>query len=181
VLQHLVSGENIQSPSFTGSTTAWKVSKATNDGVICPSTCQFQFTGGPKEKSKLTQTFKLPAGFKTNVGDTLRVFFSLATATPDAVRLTAKLTIGYTDGTPPTVISLKPTYFSPANYLAYYSFEARTQSKKIGALKIQFLHKSSSGAVSIYSVDDDYESVRVAGRSTKGSAGVLPLPSAPTR
>ena len=135
------------------------------------------FTGGPKEASKLKQTFKVPTGFKTNVGDTVRLAFSLETGSPAVINLTAKLKIIYSDGKPATVVSLKPKYFGAAGYPSDYVLEATTASKNLAGISIEFTHKSLSGSVKVSEVVDSYESVRVAGRNRGGEQDVLPVPA----
>jgi hypothetical protein len=179
VIQHLLTEDNLVDQSFDAGSTLWKVKNSTNDGVFCPhpSTCDFIFTGGPSEASKLKQTFKLPAGFKTNVGDTVRIVFGVETASPEVINLTAKLKIVYSDGKPATMVSLKPKYFGAIEYPSYYVLQASTASKKIAGISIQFIHKSLSGSIKIFQVIDSYESVSVAGRSRGSTQDLLPVPA----
>lgn len=136
--------------------------------------CTFQFTGGPGERTKLSQTVTLPANIKPAKGSHIYGTFALYSLSP-VTNLKAVLKVSYTDGRPPSKHAMKLTGSSGPDYVLI-SLVVELTSRNVGNIKLQFVNKSPSGQVRV-----DGTAVLYRGGFARETMpnGVLPPPPPP--
>jgi hypothetical protein len=162
-------------------TTQWITSNLSGDGQVCGVTpnpnddCVFRFAGGPDEAATLKQKFSIPPVIVMRKDHQLLFVFTL-TASDPGTNVLLKVTIPYTDGTPPTVLkrklqgSISPTAFNVI-------MVTNPASKNIGQITMLVKNRGTSGTWDLNQAAGII--FGTAARDTRTAPdGLLPLPAA---